>query len=92
MLTAVTAAPPDVSEKTPPDELEVRLTVAAAVVGLPKASCSWTVILPRVGEFEAVPDTAVDVKTSLAGGAMVTVTDAFDVGVTPEFESTALIT
>ena len=32
--------PPDVEAKTPPAELDVRVTVSALVVGLPKASCS----------------------------------------------------
>ena len=67
MATVVVTPPPDVAEKIPMPELDDRLTVSAMVVGFPSASCSWTVMGPRVGEDDAVPDTAAVVKTSLAG-------------------------
>ena len=91
MLTWVVAVPPEVSEKTPFVELELRLIVSGTLVGLLKASSSVTVIRPRVAVLEAVPETAVDVKTNFAGGAVVTVTEAVGVAATLEFESTALI-
>ena len=65
-------APPELVAKTAPPELDARVTVTGLVVGLPKASCSCTVIGPSVALDEAVPVTADVVKTSLAGGAGLT--------------------
>ena len=70
-------APPDVVAKTAPGELDVRLTESGVVVGLPNASCSCTVmpvVPPRVALDDANPVTAVEVKTSFAAGAGLTVT------------------
>jgi hypothetical protein len=70
----VIGLPPELAAKIPAEELEPRLTVSAPPgSAFPKASCSWTVILPRVGLFEAVPETAVVVKAIFAGGAVETV-------------------
>jgi hypothetical protein len=85
MVTDVTAAPWSVGAKVtwqilgeegqldPCGELELRLTVSgeAATVGLPYASSSLTVIEPMLAVLLAVPLGLVDVRTSLAGGAVV---------------------
>ena len=57
----------DVGEVVPPVELEPKVTVSATVVGLPLASCSWTVIGPRVGLEDAAPETGAEVMTNFAG-------------------------
>jgi hypothetical protein len=68
--TEVVGAPFCVVENTAlPAVFEDRFTVIADVVALPKASCSCTVIGPRLAEGEAVPDTAALVMTSLEGAA-----------------------
>src|SRR5665213_1147801 len=69
----VIGAPPGVAENTAvPVEFEDRFTVSAAVVGLPYASCSWTVIGPRLAPEDACPDTAFDVMANCATEAAVT--------------------
>src|SRR5580692_9559324 len=80
----VIACPPDVSEKTPFEDVDVRPTVTAPLLaGLFQASCSWTVNLPRVGLELAEPEklgglrVGAAVKTSFAGGASDTVYGAF---------------
>ena len=90
MVTESTAAPPDVVAKLAPVEVEPRVTVVAvvAVVGFPKASSWVTVIGPKVALFDAVPERRA-VKTSLAAGAALTVTETLDVAETFGFESTA---
>ena len=76
----VIAGPPEVREKTPPEEVEMRPTVTEPLLaGLLQASCSWTVNLPRVGLELAWPEklgglrVGAAVKTSFAGGASDTV-------------------
>ena len=71
MDTVVTEAPPEVRAKMPVPEVDDRLTVSAPGSGLPKASCSWIVMMPSVGLAVAVPVTGDVVKTILAGGAVV---------------------
>ena len=73
---AASAAPFLVALKTEgPGELVESVTVAAAVVGLPRASSSVTVTEdPALLEVVAV--NAVEVKTSFAAGAGVIVTTA----------------
>ena len=74
MVIDVIGVPFRPAAKIPAAELEPRLTVSAPPgSAFPKASCSWTVILPRVALFEAVPVTAVVVKAIFAGGAVETV-------------------
>ena len=69
METDATAVPPEVAEKMyVPVELEPRFTVSAVVAGLPNASCSWTVIGPRLAFCVAVPDTGLDVKANWEAG------------------------
>jgi hypothetical protein len=69
METDATAVPPEVAEKMyVPVELEPRFTVSAVVAGLPNASCSWTVIGPRLAVCVAVPDTGLDVKANCEAG------------------------
>ena len=41
------------------------MTVSAVVVGLPLASCSWTVIGPRLAVELTLADSAVEVMTNL---------------------------
>src|SRR5580698_4209594 len=73
MEIEVVAGPPGVAENTAvPVLFEERLTVSAAVVGLPYASCSWTVIGPTLAPEDAVPDWGLDVKANCAEGAAVT--------------------
>ena len=67
-----------------PAELEARVTDWAVVVGLFRASCSWTVIGPRVAVADAAPDTAVDVKAYLDGEPAVTVSTWVPLVVNPE--------
>ena len=70
----VIAAPPKVAAKTlVPLEVEDKVTVWAVVVGLPRASCSATVMGPTVALVEAPPDTAVEVTTNLVAAPDVTV-------------------
>ena len=65
METVVVDPPPEEAENWPvPVEFELRVTVSAVVVGLPEASCSWTVIGPRVALVDAAPDTCVEVMTN----------------------------
>ena len=61
------AEPPEVAENFAPDELDAKVTVSLAVVGLPKASCSWTVIGPSAALDDAGPETGVEVTTSWLG-------------------------
>ena len=67
MLTEVVGVPFNVAENTPPVEVEDRLTVSAAVVGLPLLSCSWTVNGPSLAVVDVKPPTEPAVKTNLAG-------------------------
>jgi hypothetical protein len=74
MSIEAVAVPPEVAEKTGvPLESELRFTISALVDGLPKASCSWTVIGPRDAPDDAGPETAELVKTSVRGAAAETV-------------------
>ncbi len=63
------AAPPGVAENTPVAEVDERLTVSAVVVGLPKMSCSWTVIGPMLAVLDAIADNGFDVMEKAYGGA-----------------------
>ncbi len=74
-----------------PVEFELRATVTGVVVGKasPNASCSWTVIAPTVGLFDAVPVRELEVNAILAAVAGVTETVAIGVEETLESESTA---
>ena len=58
--------PPELRAKIAPLDVEARLIVAAPLTGLPKASCSCTVITPRLALADASPVWAEVVKTSLA--------------------------
>ena len=68
MVTEVIGVvPPELAAKIPAAELEPRLTVRAPPgSAFPKASCSWTVIWPRVALADAVPDIALVVKAIFA--------------------------
>ena len=72
MDAEVIAEAPDVAANVAvPEELDVRFTVAAAVVELPDESHSVTVIGPKVAVDDAEPDTAVEVIANwLAAPAM----------------------
>ena len=66
--TVVMALPDEVAENLAvPAEFEPKVTVSAVVVGLPKASCSWTVSGPKVALAEAVPERGVEVMTNWLG-------------------------
>jgi hypothetical protein len=66
--TVVMALPDEVAENLAvPAEFEPKVTVSAVVVGLPKASCSWTVSGPKVALAEAVPERGVEVMTNFDG-------------------------
>ena len=66
--TVVMALPDEVAENLAvPVELEPKVTVSAVVVGLPRASCSWTVSGPKVALAEAVPETGFEVMTNWLG-------------------------
>ena len=77
MLSVVTDVPPLVAENTAvPVVFDENVTaVVPVVVGLPKVSCRCTVMGPSVAVAEAVPDTAVEVITSFATVAGLTVTE-----------------
>jgi hypothetical protein len=64
METVVMLAPPEEAANLAPDDVDVRLTVSAAVVALPKESCSCTVIGPSAALAAAVPETALELKAS----------------------------
>ena len=67
METDVIPAPPEVAANFAPDEVDASATVSAAVVGLPNASCSCTVIGPSVALDVAVPEIGDEVTTSWLG-------------------------
>ena len=70
----VTAVPPAVvANLVVPLEVEDSVIVWAAVVGLLRASCSATVMGPRLAVADAVPDTVVEVITNLVAAPDVTV-------------------
>ena len=72
--TVVTAVPPAVvANLVVPLEVEDSVIVWAAVVGLLRASCSATVMGPRLAVADAVPDTVVEVITNLVAAPDVTV-------------------
>src|SRR3984957_8730133 len=73
METVVAVEPQDVAHNRPPVEVEPKVAVSAPVVGLPKASCSWTVIGPRVGLEDAAPETGAEVMTNFEGDPAVMV-------------------
>ncbi len=71
IVTEVIGEPPAVAAKFPVEELEPRLTVRAPPgSAFPNASCSWTVIMPRVALLEAAPETGAVVNAIFAGGAV----------------------
>jgi hypothetical protein len=70
--TEVVLVPFWLREKTPLAELEDRVIVSAVVVGLPNWSRSATVTGPRFAVEDALPDTALEVITSLLALAAVT--------------------
>src|ERR1700690_757786 len=85
MLTEVTVVPFKVAEKTAvPVLLDPRVTVSAVVVGLPKLSCSWTVIGPRLAVDDAAPETAEVVITNLLADPAELVSEKFTVLLAPE--------
>jgi hypothetical protein len=76
MEIVVKLVPPGVAENSfVPLEFDAMVSVSAVVVGLPKLSCSWTMIDPRVALEVAVPEMALEAKTHLEGAAGVTVSD-----------------
>jgi len=77
-VTLFVDVPPGVAAKTPPVELEDRLTVVAEVTftGLPDEFSTWTVIGPKLALLDAAPETGEVVMTSLvAVEPLTTVTD-----------------
>ena len=67
MVTVVVAVPPDDAAKTPPAEVDDRVTVVlvATFTGLSVALSTWQTIGPRVALFDADPETGEVVMTSL---------------------------
>jgi hypothetical protein len=75
IVTVVVDVPPDNAAKTPPVELDDRVTVVfdATFTGLLDAFSTWQTIGPKVAEFDAAPDTGEVVMTSLVATDPVTI-------------------
>ena len=77
-VTVVVSVPPDIAAKTPPVEVDDRVTVVfvATFTGLLDAFSNWQTIAPKVALVEAAPDTGEVVITSLvATDPLTTVSD-----------------